>query len=95
MIVTEKITKIFDDTVAVDHIDTVMKDGSVFGLIGSNGAGKSTFLRMLAGVLKPDTDQSQDVKNILVEHTKSPFFIKSQFTILLYHPNFRPYIKVL
>ncbi len=54
MIVTEKITKIFDDTVAVDHIDTVMKDGSVFGLIGSNGAGKSTFLRMLAGVLKPD-----------------------------------------
>lgn len=54
MIVTEKITKIFDDTVAVDHIDTVMRDGSVFGLIGSNGAGKSTFLRMLAGVLKPD-----------------------------------------
>lgn len=54
MIVTEKITKVFDDTVAVDHIDTVMKDGSVFGLIGSNGAGKSTFLRMLAGVLKPD-----------------------------------------
>lgn len=54
MIVTEKITKLFDDTVAVDHIDTVMKDGSVFGLIGSNGAGKSTFLRMLAGVLKPD-----------------------------------------
>lgn len=54
MIVTEKITKIFDDTVAVDHIDAVMKDGSVFGLIGSNGAGKSTFLRMLAGVLKPD-----------------------------------------
>ncbi|MBR2914628.1 MAG: ABC transporter ATP-binding protein [Clostridia bacterium] len=54
MIVTEKITKIFDDTVAVDHIDTVMKDGSVFGLIGSNGAGKSTFLCMLAGVLKPD-----------------------------------------
>lgn len=54
MIVTEKITKVFDDIVAVDHIDTVMRDGSVFGLIGSNGAGKSTFLRMLAGVLKPD-----------------------------------------
>ncbi|MBR4852046.1 MAG: ABC transporter ATP-binding protein [Clostridia bacterium] len=54
MIITEKITKVFDDIVAVDHIDTVMKDGSVFGLIGSNGAGKSTFLRMLAGVLKPD-----------------------------------------
>lgn len=55
MIATEKLTKRFDDTVAVDSVDTVMKDGSVFGLIGSNGAGKSTFLRMLAGVLKPDS----------------------------------------
>ena len=31
-----------------------IKEGCVFGMVGSNGAGKSTFLRMLAGVLKPD-----------------------------------------
>lgn len=39
---------------AVDHIDARIKDGCVFGLIGTNGAGKSTFLRMACGVLKPD-----------------------------------------
>ena len=54
MIEAVKLTKRFDDILAVDHIDATIKDGSVFGLIGTNGAGKSTFLRMVAGVLKPD-----------------------------------------
>ena len=48
------LTKRFDDITAVDHIDAQIKEGSVFGLIGTNGAGKSTFLRMAAGILKPD-----------------------------------------
>ena len=39
---------------AVDHIHAEIQDGTVFGLIGTNGAGKSTFLRMAAGILKPD-----------------------------------------
>ncbi len=54
MIEAVKLTKRFDDILAVDHIDATIKDGSVFGLIGTNGAGKSTFLRMVAGVLRPD-----------------------------------------
>lgn len=48
------LTKRFGDIVAVDHIDARIVEGSVFGLIGTNGAGKSTFLRMAAGILKPD-----------------------------------------
>lgn len=54
MIRTEKATKRFGTLLAVDHVDTEIHAGSVFGLIGSNGAGKSTFLRMLAGILAPD-----------------------------------------
>lgn len=54
MIKAENLTKKFDDIIAVDHIHAEIKDGSVFGLIGTNGAGKSTFLRMLSGILKPD-----------------------------------------
>lgn len=54
MIEAVNLTKRFDDIVAVDHIDATIRSGSVFGLIGTNGAGKSTFLRMVAGVLKPD-----------------------------------------
>ena len=54
MIEAKNLTKKFDSIVAVDHIDARIKDGCVFGLIGTNGAGKSTFLRMACGVLKPD-----------------------------------------
>lgn len=54
MIEAVNLTKRFDEIVAVDHINATIKDGSVFGLIGTNGAGKSTFLRLASGVLKPD-----------------------------------------
>lgn len=54
MIEAVNLTKRFDDIVAVDHINATIRTGSVFGLIGTNGAGKSTFLRMAVGVLKPD-----------------------------------------
>lgn len=54
MIEAVNLTKRFDEIVAVDHINATIRDGSVFGLIGTNGAGKSTFLRMMSGVLKPD-----------------------------------------
>lgn len=55
MIRTEQATKRFGDILAVDHVSAEIHDGSVFGLIGSNGAGKSTFLRMLAGILQADS----------------------------------------
>ena len=54
MIEAVNLTKRFDDIVAVDHINATIKDGCVFGLIGTNGAGKSTFLRLMSGVLKPE-----------------------------------------
>ena len=54
MIKTEGLCKRFDSLQAVDHISLTIEDSSIFGLAGTNGAGKSTFLRMLAGVLKPD-----------------------------------------
>ena len=52
MIEAVNLTKKFDDILAVDHINAQINDGNVFGLIGTNGAGKSTFLRMAAGILK-------------------------------------------
>ena len=54
MIKAEHITKRFDEITAVDQVTAEIREGYVFGLIGTNGAGKSTFLRMASGVLKPD-----------------------------------------
>ena len=54
MIKADNLTKRFQGVTAVDHIHAEIQDVTVFGLIGTNGAGKSTFLRMAAGILKPD-----------------------------------------
>lgn len=54
MIEAVNLTKQFDQVTAVDHVNAQIKEGTVFGLIGTNGAGKSTFLRMAAGILRPD-----------------------------------------
>jgi sodium transport system ATP-binding protein len=55
---TEGLTKVFYDdgrgeVVAVDHVDIHCASGEILGLLGANGAGKTTALRMLATVLQP------------------------------------------
>lgn len=76
MIEAKNLTKRFGDICAVDHINATIRDGSVFGLIGTNGAGKSTFLRMLSGILKPDEGSvTIDGKEVFEDtDVKSRFF---------------------
>jgi ABC-2 type transport system ATP-binding protein len=52
-IVVTNLTKTFGDLVAVDHLSFRVEPGEIFGLVGPDGAGKTTSLRMLAGVLTP------------------------------------------
>lgn len=54
MIEATLLHKSFGEIKAVNGISVTIKEESVFGLVGTNGAGKSTFLRMLCGVYKPD-----------------------------------------
>ena len=54
MITTHDLTKRFEEITALDHVNAEIREGAVFGLIGTNGAGKSTFLKLLTGILKPD-----------------------------------------
>lgn len=54
MIVTQNISKRFNDVQALNEISLNINKGAVFGLVGTNGAGKSTFLRLLAGIYQPD-----------------------------------------
>lgn len=76
MIEARNLTKRFGDIVAVDHINATIRDGSVFGLIGTNGAGKSTFLRMMSGILRPDEGSvTIDGKEVYEDiQVKSRFF---------------------
>ncbi|MBQ6806708.1 MAG: ABC transporter ATP-binding protein [Lachnospiraceae bacterium] len=54
MIEVYNVTKTFERMKAVDSVSVTIKENTVFGLIGTNGAGKSTMLRMITGILKPD-----------------------------------------
>jgi ABC-2 type transport system ATP-binding protein len=47
------LTRRFGDFTAVDRLTFTVQRGEIFGLLGSNGAGKSTAIRMLCGLLKP------------------------------------------
>jgi len=47
------LTKKFGDFAAVDNVNFTVKQGEIFGFLGANGAGKSTTIRMLIGVLEP------------------------------------------
>lgn len=47
------LTKTFGGFTAVDNISFNVKEGEVFGFLGANGAGKSTAIRMLCGILSP------------------------------------------
>lgn len=49
VIETKQITKTYGSLFALDHVDIHVKRGSIYGLVGDNGAGKSTFLKLLAG----------------------------------------------
>lgn len=53
MIEAKNLTKKFGSFTALDSLDCTIPEGCIYGMVGSNGAGKSTFLRLLAGVYKP------------------------------------------
>ena len=55
MITAQNVTMKFDDFEALSNLSCTIPEGCIYGLVGSNGAGKSTFLRLISGVYKPNS----------------------------------------
>lgn len=53
-----ELTKKFGSFTAVDHISFDVNKGEIFGFLGANGAGKSTAMRMLTGLMKPTSGEA-------------------------------------
>lgn len=59
VIVTDGLTKRFGDFVATDHLTINVKRGEIFGLLGANGAGKTTAFRMMCGLITPSDGKAE------------------------------------
>ncbi len=59
LLVTNNLTKVYKKTAAVKGVNIHIRKGAIYGLIGKNGAGKTTIMKMLAGLARP-TDGSFD-----------------------------------
>ncbi len=59
VILTEGLTRLFSDFIAVDRLSFSVQAGEVVGYLGPNGSGKTTTIRMLLGLLRPSAGQGQ------------------------------------
>ena len=70
---TRNLTKRFGPFVAVDALNLAVREGEIFGLLGSNGAGKSTAIRMLCGLLTPSAG---DARVLGIDVSRDPEGVK-------------------
>jgi ABC-2 type transport system ATP-binding protein len=73
------LTRAFGSVTAVDHLDLVIPRGELFGLVGPDGGGKTTTLRMLAGILTPTGGDA-----VVAEHSirKEPEALKAKIAYM-------------
>ncbi|WP_433744645.1 ABC transporter ATP-binding protein [Falsibacillus pallidus] len=64
------LTKKFGDFIAVDHMSLNIKEGEIFGFLGSNGAGKSTTINMIAGLLQSNDGDIDILGKNIRKHKK-------------------------
>ena len=82
----DRLTKHFGDFVAVDSLTVDVKAGGVIGFLGPNGAGKSTTIRMLLGLIRPNSGEA----SVLGGSINSPAEYMDQVGALIEAPAFYP-----
>jgi len=70
MLEMQCITKRFANTVALDEVDFQLHQGEIHALLGENGAGKTTLMKILYGMIKPDTGHIVlDGQEVVMKHS--------------------------
>ena len=84
MIQIKNLTKRYEEKIVLNNVTVEIPDGSIVGLVGINGVGKSTMLRLMAGIYEPDSGdiffdgksifQDESVKRELYYVPDEPYF---------------------
>ena len=82
MILTQKLSKVFGDLKAVNAVDLQVSTGEIFGLVGPDGAGKTTLMRMVLGILDPSAGAVTVMGNSRIESVKNSIgYIPQKFSL--------------
>ncbi len=84
MLTAESLQKSYGDKLLFDNIDVVIKDDERIGLIGVNGTGKSTFLKILAGIEEPDAGKLIHPKAYRIEYLPQNPEMDEEATVIDY-----------
>lgn len=90
VLVTRNLTKTYGNFTAVDGVNITIKKGSIYGLVGRNGAGKTTILRMLAG----HTNSTSGEIEMFSETTEAGLNkARKRIGVMIEDPSFYPYMN--
>ena len=88
----KNLTKTFDSTLAIDNLSLDIEKGKITGLIGADGAGKTTLIRLVIGLLVPDNGEvsvlglnpftQKEQLNKLIGYMPQKFGLYEDLTIL-------------
>ena len=82
MITVSNVSLQFGGDTLFKNVDLQFNPGNCYGVIGANGAGKSTFLKILCGQLKPTTGEVTIPKNLRMSVLKQDHFAYDAYTVL-------------
>lgn len=85
------LSKSYGDLVAVNGIDIQVEAGHAFGFLGSNGAGKSTTIKMLTTLIQP-TRGKLDILGI--DALRNPLKVRDKIGVVLQQPSYEPTLSV-
>ena len=67
----ERLTKTYGKNAAVHGVSLTVRQGDIYGLIGKNGAGKTTFMRMVLGLTSPDAGHMELFGQVNLEQQRA------------------------
>lgn len=88
---TDNLTKRYGNILAVDHVSIRIKRGEIYGLIGRNGAGKTTFFKMVAGLSKP----TEGTYSIFGEPPEKTAKLRDRIGVLIESPGLYQTLSVI